>query len=114
MEELVGTGDLASNSSDPWPLYPLLPGQTWVNVGFWSGVEGNHVDPSAPGNGAFNRVIEAKVNELGGHKSLYSEAFYSPEKFAELYGGDLPETIKAVTDPDNRFPGLYEKTVNDA
>ena len=114
VEDLVGTGDIAADSPDPWPLYPLLPGQTWVNVGFWSGVEGNHVDPSAPGNGAFNRVIEAKVNELGGHKSLYSEAFYSPEKFAELYGGDLPETIKAVTDPDNRFPGLYEKTVNDA
>ena len=39
VNELVGTGDIASNSSDPWPLYPLRPGQTWVNVGFWSGVE---------------------------------------------------------------------------
>ena len=77
-------------------------------------MEGNHVDPSAPGNGAFNRVIESKINELGGHKSLYSEAFYSPEKFAELYGGDLPERIKAVTDPSDRFPSLFEKTVNDA
>lgn len=113
VEELVGTGTLAANSPAPWPLYPLRPGQTWINVGFWSGVEGNHVDPSAPGNGAFNRVIEAKVSELGGHKSLYSEAFYSPEEFAELYGGNLPERIKALTDPDGRFPGLYEKTVND-
>ncbi len=77
-------------------------------------MEGNHVDPSAPGNGAFNRVIEDKVSELGGHKSLYSEAFYSPEEFAKLYGGNLPERIKAVTDPDGRFPGLYEKTVNEA
>ena len=77
-------------------------------------MEGNHVDPTAPGNGAFNRIIEAKVSELGGHKSLYSEAFYSPEQFASLYGGELPERIKAVADPDNRFPTLYDKTVNDA
>jgi len=114
VDELVGTGDIASDSADPWPLYPLRPGQTWVNVGFWSGVDGDHVDPSAPNNGAFNRVIESKVNELGGHKSLYSEAFYSREKFEELYGGSLPSTIKAVTDPDDRFPGLYEKTVDEA
>lgn len=114
VEELIGRGDIAADSPAPWPLYPLRPSQTWINVGFWSGVEGNHVDPSAPGNGAFNRVIESKINELGGHKSLYSEAFYSPEKFAELYGGDLPERIKAVTDPSDRFPSLFEKTVNDA
>ena len=73
----------------------------------------DHVSADAE-PGAFNRVIEAKVSELGGHKSLYSEAFYSPEEFAELYGGDLPDRIKALTDPDSRFPGLYEKTVNDA
>ncbi|OFL24632.1 FAD-binding oxidoreductase [Corynebacterium sp. HMSC062A03] len=114
VEDLADTGTLAADSPAPWPLYPLRPGQTWINVGFWSGVEGNHVDPSAPGNGAFNRVIEDKVSELGGHKSLYSEAFYSPEEFAKLYGGNLPERIKAVTDPDGRFPGLYEKTVNEA
>ena len=55
-----------------WPLYPLDPGATYVNVGFWGTV---HVGPDAA-DAPRNRAIEAKVHELGGHKSLYSEAFY--------------------------------------
>lgn len=102
VEELAGEG---LEEQAPWPLYPLEPGTTWVNVGFWSGVP--QVAP-----GAFNKAIEAKVSELGGHKSLYSEAFYSREEFEQLYGGDLPDRMKSIYDPAGRFPGLYEKTVN--
>jgi len=104
VERLSGAG---LEERAPWPLYPLKPGTTWVNVGFWSGVP--EVAP-----GAFNKRIEAKVSQLGGHKSLYSEAFYPREVFEALYGGDLPERMKAKYDPDRRFPGLYEKTVNNA
>lgn len=112
-EELVGTGDVTSNANVPWPLYPLDTESTWINVGFWSAVPGDHVSEEAE-PGAFNRVIERKVSELGGHKSLYSEAFYSREEFAQLYGGDVPEQMKKRTDPAGRFPGLYEKTVSGA
>ena len=55
-----------------WPPYPLEPGRTYVNVGFWGTV---HVGPDAA-DAPLNRAIEDKVPELGGHKSLYSEAFY--------------------------------------
>ena len=110
VEELSGVG---FSESEPWPLYPLKPGTTWVNVGFWSGVPADHVsDKQAPG--AFNKIIEAKVTELGGHKSLYSEAFYSRSQFKNLYGGDLPEQMKQRYDPELRFPGLYEKTIDNA
>ena len=34
--------------------------------------------PSAPTEGHTNRLIERKVSELDGHKSLYSDAYYSP------------------------------------
>ena len=104
VDTLAGVG---LDDQAPWPLYPLEPGTTWVNVGFWSGVP--EVKP-----GAFNRVIERKVSDLGGHKSLYSEAFYDRTEFERLYGGDLPERMKAQYDPDRRFPGLYEKTVENA
>ena len=113
VESLTGTTDVldsAGAATHPWPLYPLTPGDTWVNVGFWSSVPVDLLGADAP-EGAFNRKIEEIVSGLGGHKSLYSEAFYSPEKFAELYGGDLPQKLKDVYDPDGRFPGLYEKTV---
>ncbi|WIM68984.1 FAD-binding oxidoreductase [Corynebacterium breve] len=112
-EELVGTGDVTRDATAPWPLYPLTPDTTWINVGFWSAVAGYHVSPDAE-PGAFNRVIEKKVSELGGHKSLYSEAFYSREEFEQLYGGNLPDEMKKIYDPKGRFPGLYEKTVTGA
>ncbi|SER66617.1 FAD-binding oxidoreductase [Corynebacterium cystitidis] len=112
-EELVGKGEKTRDEDAPWPLYPLNTGTTWVNMGFWSAVPGDHVSPEAK-PGAFNKVIEQKVSELGGHKSLYSEAFYTRSQFEKLYGGSLPDEMKRVYDPDGRFPSLYDKTVGGA
>jgi FAD/FMN-containing dehydrogenase len=62
-------------------------------------------------NAPKNRAIEEKVHELGGHKSLYSEAFYDRETFDQLYSGaDLAE-VKRRYDPDDRLTNLYDKAV---
>jgi FAD/FMN-containing dehydrogenase len=90
---------------DDWPLYPMQPDHTYVNVGFWSSV------PATAGDGATNRSIEAKVSELDGHKSLYSDSFYSREEFDELYGGEAYNTVKKAYDPDSRLLDLYAKAV---
>ncbi len=90
-----------------WPAYPLPPGATYVNVGFWGTV---HVGPTAV-DAPLNRAIEAKVHELDGHKSLYSEAFYDRETFDRLYGGEQLALMKAAHDPDNRLTSLYDKAV---
>jgi FAD/FMN-containing dehydrogenase len=90
-----------------WPSYPLEPGQTYVNVGFWGTV---HVGPEAS-DGPRNRAIEQRVHELGGHKSLYSEAFYDPETFDQLYDGANLAAVKGRYDPDNRLTSLYDKAV---
>jgi FAD/FMN-containing dehydrogenase len=90
-----------------WPGYPLAPGATYVNVGFWGTV---HVGPEAP-EGPRNRAIEAKVHELGGHKSLYSEAFYDRETFDALYDGANLAAVKRHHDPDDRLTSLYDKAV---
>lgn len=111
--KLIGTGTVVRDSPHPWPLYPLDAEQLWVNVGFWSSVPVDLLGEDA-GPGAFNRLVEQRVAELGGHKSLYSEAFYSREEFERLYGGPVPEQLKAIYDPDRRFPGLYDKTVRGA
>ena len=58
-----------------------------------------------------NRAIERKVHELDGHKSLYSDAYYSPEEFAELYGGRSYAELKRRYDPDSRLLDLYSKAV---
>jgi len=91
----------------PWPLYPLQPDRTYVNVGFWSAV------PTTPGqiDGAANRAIEKKVTEFGGHKSLYSDSYYEEEEFAAHYGGDAYTHLKKRYDPDQRLLDLYSKAV---
>jgi FAD/FMN-containing dehydrogenase len=94
-------------ASRKWPTYPLSPDETYVNVGFWGNVP---VGPDAP-NAPRNRAIEAKVHELGGHKSLYSEAFYDRETFDELYDGANLARVKDQYDPDHRLTSLYDKAV---
>ncbi len=90
-----------------WPSYPLQKGTTYVNVGFWGTV---HVGPDAP-HGPTNRAVESKVHELGGHKSLYSEAFYDRETFDRLYDGANLARVKQRYDPASRFSTLYDKAV---
>lgn len=91
----------------PWPLYPIEPNRTYVNVGFWSAV------PTVPGQqeGAANRAIERTVTEFDGHKSLYSDAYYEKDEFAALYGGQTYTELKKRYDPDQRLLDLYSKAV---
>ena len=88
-----------------WPLYPIRAHQTYVNIGFWSSV------PVGPTEGHTNKLIERKVSDLQGHKSLYSDAYYSPDEFDELYGGETYKTVKKTYDPDSRLLDLYAKAV---
>ena len=91
----------------PWPLYPLRPGEVYVNIGFWGTV------PLPPGraDGYHNRLIEEKVAGLGGHKGLYSTSFYSEDEFWERYNGPAYAELKREYDGDGRLAGLYEKCV---
>jgi len=91
----------------PWPGYPLRAAETYVNVGFWGVV---NVGPDAP-RSPLNRAIETKVSELGGHKSLYSEAFYDRAELDRLYGGEHLAHVKALHDPRDRLTSLYDKVV---
>ncbi|HWD80582.1 MAG TPA: FAD-binding oxidoreductase [Kribbella sp.] len=98
---------LRLRGSDSWPLYPLKPGETYVNVGFWGTV------PIAPGasDGDVNRRIEQAVTDFGGHKSLYSDAYYDRATFDRLYNVPALTKVKQRYDPDARLTGLYEKAV---
>ncbi|HVH94636.1 MAG TPA: FAD-binding oxidoreductase [Nocardioidaceae bacterium] len=95
-------------SARAWPSYPLRADTTYVNVGFWGTVP---IDPGAE-DGDKNRAVERRVTELGGHKSLYSDAYYDRETFDRLYGVANQRRVKQQVDPDNRLTGLYEKAVN--
>jgi FAD/FMN-containing dehydrogenase len=90
-----------------WPLYPLQPSEVYVNFGFW----GTAPLPAGKSDGYYNRMIEEEVNALGGHKSLYSTAFYSEEEFRTRYNGVVYDKLKAEYDGGGRLLGLYDKCV---
>ncbi|TQL67734.1 FAD/FMN-containing dehydrogenase [Nocardioides albertanoniae] len=96
-----------TKAGEKWPTYPLEAHRPYVNVGFWGTV---HVGPDAV-DAPKNRAIEARVHELGGHKSLYSEAFYDKDVFNALYDGDNLAAVKARYDPGDRLTDLYSKAV---
>jgi FAD/FMN-containing dehydrogenase len=98
---------LRLRSDQAWPLYPLAPGEVYVNFGFWGTV------PLSPGrgDGYHNRLIEDEVTGLGGHKGLYSTSFYTEEQFWASYNGPAYAALKRAYDPDGRLAGLYEKCV---
>jgi len=97
----------ADAEETPWPLYPMRRGEPYVNVGFWSSVP---IEAGAAA-GDVNRRIEHEVTRLGGHKSLYSDAYYDEATFARLYGGAAYTAAKDRYDPPGRLPTLYEKAV---
>lgn len=96
---------LRLRDEDGWPLYPISPDRTYVNVGFWSTV------PIGATEGETNRGIERRVSDLDGHKSLYSDAYYAPDEFDALYGGATYRDVKRRYDPDSRLLDLYAKAV---
>ena len=91
----------------PFALYPLDPARLYVNFGFWDVVRAR--EPHPPGH--FNRLIERKVSELGGIKSLYSDSYFPREEFWSIYDKQAYDALKARYDPHGRLKDLYEKCV---
>jgi len=87
-------------------LYPLQD-ETYVNFGFWDVLRTRVAHP--PGH--FNRMIEDRVLELGGIKSLYSQSYFARQDFDRAYGGDAYYRLKEKYDPGRVFPELYDKCV---
>lgn len=88
-------------------LFPMRPGTLYVNFGFWDVVRRR--EPFPPGY--HNRLIEEKVEALGGIKSLYSDSYYDPETFWRIYNRPAYEALKARYDPAGRTRDLYQKCV---
>lgn len=88
-----------------YPLYPMAPSTTYVNLGLWGIVRTTH----PPGH--YNRLVEQKVMQLQGRKILYSDACFTPDEFNVLYGGATYAALKNKYDPNHAFKSLYEKCV---
>jgi FAD/FMN-containing dehydrogenase len=92
--------------SGRFSLYPVRD-EWYVNFGFWDVKRTRAAHPA----GHFNRLIERKVAELGGIKSLYSDSFFPREEFDRCYNGAAYRALKVKYDPQGAFPQLYDKCV---
>jgi FAD/FMN-containing dehydrogenase len=93
-------------ASGNFSLYPVKH-EWYVNFGFWDVKRTREAHP--PGH--FNRLIEEKVSELGGIKSLYSDSYFTQSDFHGRYGGAAYDALKKKYDAAGAFPRLYEKCV---
>jgi FAD/FMN-containing dehydrogenase len=62
------------------------------------------------GDTNYHRLIEQKLLELGGMKTLISHNYYPEAEFWSIYNKQSYDAVKRITDPDNQFRDLYEKT----
>jgi FAD/FMN-containing dehydrogenase len=88
-------------------LYRMDPAKLYVNFGFWDVIQGREPRPE----GYYNRLVEGKVLELGGNKSLYSDSYFTPEQFWGVYNRSAYEALKRKYDPQGRLKDLYRKCV---
>ena len=91
-----------------WPIYPLDPGRTYVNVGFWGTV---HVGPEAA-DAPRNRAIEAEVHVAGRPQVAVLRGVLRPRR-PSTGSTTAPHLarVKARYDPDDRLTSLYDKAV---
>jgi len=89
-------------------LYPADPDRLYVNFGFWDVIRDRN--RGLP-DGYYNRLVEQKVKELGGIKSLYSDSYFSEAEFWSVYNKPRYDALKARYDPGGALKDLYRKCV---
>ncbi len=58
----------------------------------------------------YHKLMEDKLRELGGIKTLISHNYYSRDEFWRTWNKSNYDKVKAITDPGNVFRDLYTKT----
>ena len=57
-----------------------------------------------------HRMMEEKLREIGGIKTLIAHNYYAETEFWQIFNKPNYDTVKAKTDPRNLFRDLYTKT----
>ena len=97
----------AYNKNATFDLYPMDPATLYVNFGFWDVIRGRKKLPP----GFYNRQIEEKVIALGGMKSLYSDSYFTPGQFWNIYNKPAYDRLKQKYDPGGVLRDIYRKCV---
>jgi hypothetical protein len=96
--------------------YRKVRNYEWIGQSLFEGVEDElYLDLAIygmkqPGDRNYHRLMEEKLPEVRGIKTLISHNYYSPDEFWRLWNKENYDAVKAVTDPHNKFRDLYAKT----
>lgn len=88
----------------------------WLTEQYWAGVKDDLFLDLAiygmkqTGDKNYHRMMEEKLRELGGIKTLIAHNYYGKDEFWTIWNKRNYDAVKAITDPDNVFRDLYEKT----
>lgn len=89
----------------------------WLTESFWAGLGDDQLfldlaiyGMKQRGRQNAHRLVEQKLVELGGIKTLISHNYYSESEFWSIWNKRNYDQAKAMTDPDGRFRDLYGKT----
>jgi FAD/FMN-containing dehydrogenase len=103
-----------------WPLwmvpYRRVRDYEWVADGFFDRMEDDLFLDLAiygmqqTGDTNYHRLMEEKLRELGGIKTLIAHNYYPEDEFWQIWNKPNYDRVKAITDPDNLFRDLYTKT----
>ena len=66
------------------------------------------------GDTNYHRMMELKLRELGGIKTLIAHNYYGKDEFWQIWNAKNYAAVKAITDPNNLFRDLYTKTCRTA
>jgi FAD/FMN-containing dehydrogenase len=88
----------------------------WIAESFWGRVGDDMFLDLAiygmrqRGDTNFHRLMETKLRELGGIKTLIAHNYYPEDEFWSIWNKPNHDAVKAIVDPHNRFRDLYAKT----
>lgn len=90
----------------------------WLSAELWKGMQAQDelfldlaiYGMKQRGDKNYHKLIEDKLIELGGIKTLISYNYYSEQDFWKIWNRENYDKVKRMTDPDNIFRDLYTKT----
>lgn len=108
---------------DFYPLwcvpYRRVHDYEWLDQAFWGRIEDDmFLDLAIYGMRSgrlgkttnYHRLMEEKLRELGGIKTLIAHNYYPEDEFWTIWSKPNYEAVKKVVDPKNWFRDLYTKT----
>jgi FAD/FMN-containing dehydrogenase len=100
--------------------YRIVRRYEWLTDEYWAGVKDDMFLDLAiygmkqKGDTNYHRLMEEKLKELGGIKTLIAHNYYSEDEFWTIWNKRNHDAVKAITDPHNLLRDLYSKMVKAA